>query len=363
MNSQLPVTLIAGAPGANEAELLHQLRAQSGPQRVTGIVPKTRRTPAKPGLVPTTVRLQRMGKGCSCCTVRSDVLVKVRKIAKAESADHVLIQAPASADLNTLTKTFTVADEHGRILSDVATLQTLVVVLRKGSLRAQLASPSGEALVARIALADAVVAEGAEEADAALIRAINPHAAIVTDSSAVNLAELQAEQPFELVQAQRRAELDHVFRQERPVAQHGVLQFAYRARRPFRAERLHQLLHDPVWGQVVLAKGAFWIASEHTQIGMLDTLAGKARTSAAGRWWAAVPPDQLPDSPSFRQRLQAVWHPAFGDRMQELALIAHGVDHEALRTKLDACLLTPAELTDPAQWPEWNNPLGWAVPE
>ena len=77
----LPVTVLAGSPIGDETWLLSRLRESTTDRRLTSIVPKGRARSRKPGMVPTTERLVRLGEGCGCCTVRGDLLPKIRKIA------------------------------------------------------------------------------------------------------------------------------------------------------------------------------------------------------------------------------------------------------------------------------------------
>ena len=159
MQGQLPVTVVTGSQGG-DAWLLESLRATSSDDRVTAIVPKGRRSSRGPGLVPTTERLVRMGQGCACCTVRGDLLTKVRKIVREGQAAHVLIQAPAHADLVTLAKTFTVADDQGKTLSSVASLQSVAVSIDTATFDSELRGKGGRGLVERIELADTIVLRG-----------------------------------------------------------------------------------------------------------------------------------------------------------------------------------------------------------
>lgn len=212
MIEQLPVTVVAGTPGSDETWLVDRVRAFSNPRRVTAIVPMRRRERTRsPGLLPTTPRLVRLGKGCSCCTVRGDLLTKVRRIASEDTADHILIQAPTHADLVTLAKTFTVADDRGEVLSSVARIQGVVLVVNGRSLRGDLQTSDGHLLVERIQLADVIVlCGGATHDSVATVRALNPHARVHGDGNDLSLEELRTDEAFDLASAQRRTSLADV---------------------------------------------------------------------------------------------------------------------------------------------------------
>lgn len=356
--SILPVTVLAGSPTGDEAWLLSRLREGTTDRRITSIVPKGRSRSRQPGLLPTTERLVRLGEGCGCCTVRGDLLPKIRRIATESTADHVLVQAPQHTDLVTLAKTFTVADANGEVLSSVARLQTLVVVVDGDSLGANLDGHHARRLVERIELADTIVIRGGDADAQELLRALNPHARLLTETGELSLDGLQSAQPFDLPSAQRRASLSDILdQQEIPASEDGA-RFAFRAHRPFHPGRLDALLREG-WGDILRASGAFWVATRPDIVGILHTIAGRSQISHGGRWWASVPPASRPQTPAFQQRVEESWHPAFGDRVQELAIVSLTGDEASLRERLTQCLITEEELREPDQWATWTDPFSW----
>lgn len=148
--------------------------------------------------------------------------------------------------------------------------------------------------------------------------------------------------------------------------------------------------------QVIRSKGFFWLASRMDWVGELSSVGGATQTSAAGFWFAArhrvdaqavgqplqtsitplpytdigwqrqqtqcwtapLPqPHEVGDASEYAA-MQRLWHPLWGDRRQELAVI--GVDMDAPRTRavLDACLLSDQELRQgPAQWQLLDDPF------
>lgn len=360
MQGQLPVTVVTGSQGG-DAWLLERLRATSSDDRVTAIVPKGRRSSRGPGLVPTTERLVRMGQGCACCTVRGDLLTKVRKIVREGQAAHVLIQAPAHADLVTLAKTFTVADDQGKTLSSVASLQSVAVSIDTATFDSELRGKGGRGLVERIELADTIVLRGDDTAEVlTLVRALNPEARICRDDEVLSLDALRPERPFDLTAAQRRASLRELLEEGQTAPVDGVSRFAFRARRPFHPQRLFLLLVEGLgWSGALRARGAFWVASRPGAVGMLDTVMGRSTTSQGGVWWSAVPESDRPRDPRFQRQLDAIWHPTYGDRMQEIAIVSLSADAPALRAALEQCLLTDEELAHPERWPSMPHPFPW----
>ena len=159
------VTILIGAPGTNGVKLARRLYQDDPATTVKAIVP----WPSKKGssnqgnltMVSTSERLKRLGSGCSCCTVRGDVLGKVRRIVDSSEADRVLIQASPQSDLDALAKTFSVADQNGAVLGDVAFIDQVVTVVDGSSLLKTLKSNSLHRLIEVVRTADSVWVDGA----------------------------------------------------------------------------------------------------------------------------------------------------------------------------------------------------------
>jgi G3E family GTPase len=352
--------------GLDNNRTLERLLSQQGDARITAIVPKRGRSKKKSSyaasVLPTTERLVRMGKGCACCTVRGDLMTKIQRIAAEKTADHIVIQATPHSDLVTLAKTFTVANEAGAVLSDVARLESIVMVVDARNLLSTLETPSARAMVERIELANVIVVEGLanghKDTNAhvlAILNALNSEARITPgDTEDIGLSSLKGEQPFNLADAQRRASQVN----EGTHASEETIRFTYHARRPFHPTRLHALIHNPLKG-VLRAKGAFWVASRPNFVGEINIAGGSRNTSAGGMWWAAVPEERHPQSDAFREFIQEVWHPAFGDRVQEISIVGFDIDQAALTALLDTCLMTDQELEKPEGWQALPHPFPW----
>lgn len=363
----IPVTVLTDSQHQDGSHILDRILTNQNGRRITAIVPKQGRKKKReslPGTVlATRERLVRMGKGCACCTVRGDLMTKIRRIAVNQSADHIVIWAEPNSDLTTLAKTFTVADETGSVLSDVAHLEHLVMVVDAQNLLSSLHTSGVRSMIQRIELANVIAVDGLGELEMdgleqvlAILDALNPEAHIARgDLPNLDLHSLKGAYPFDLSHAQQRAARDVPFKgsEENQL----VSPFTYRARHPFHPYRLHQLLSHLPHG-VLRAKGMFWVASHPNVAATLDIAGGSQETSPEGIWWDAVPIEQRPDSEAFRQFVRG-WDPAYGDRCQEINGIALGLDEARLRTLLDACLLTKDELRTPENWPAMNHPFSW----
>jgi G3E family GTPase len=344
------------------------LAAATG-ERVTAIVPKrgrrSRRGSGNKSIIQTSEHLVRLGQGCSCCTVRGDIRAKVGRLAAENAADHIVIQAAPQSDIVTLAKTFTVADDRGATLSQVAHLQNVVAVVDAREALQSLRSTSARRLVQQIELANVLLLDQTSDMSepelaqlTTVLEAINP-AAQVTRASAddISMSSLTASRPFDLDGAQYRATLATVL-DDSWAPSGDVSSLAYRARKPFHPARLHSLI-TRAWAGIVRAHGVFWVASRPDSVCMLDVAGSNWTTSVGGRWWASVPAEQQPNTPQFRAYRDEIWHPDFADRKQEIAFVGVSMDVDALRTALDACLLTDDELAAPDQWSRLPHPFSW----
>ena len=192
MNTALSVTVVTGGAGTDGATFLNDMLPDSKGQRLTVIIPaRSGQKPRKKNgvtVVPTTDCLKRLGQGCSCCTVRSDLMTKIKRIAAEQSADHIVVHLAPKSDLDTVGKTFTVADSHGFRLGDIARLESVITVIDASNALSTLASNSSGALIERIESASMLAFEssGAITPDqftqlVSTLRAINPGARIVGD--------------------------------------------------------------------------------------------------------------------------------------------------------------------------------------
>ena len=143
----------------------------------------------------------------------------------------------------------------------------------------------------------------------------------------------------------------------------GVASFVYRARRPFDPARFRAFLDKP-WPGVLRAKGHFWLATRPDWVGLLSVAGVQRRCEPLGFWWAAVPRQNWPQYPQFRQYLESRWDIDWGDRQQELVFIGTGMDEAGVRASLDDCLANAEKGFDPQSWRTLHDPFPtWQYPD
>lgn len=241
-----------------------------------------------------------------------------------------------------------------------------------------------------------------------ILSALNRDATLLfSEGKNVPLAQVLGTGKFNFVKAQlapgwmKELRGEHASESER----YGFQSFVYNARRPFHPARFHHLIHHEFDG-VLRAKGFFWLASRMDWVGQLAMVGAAIEATAAGHWYAArhrvragLLGSEIPDSlympapvprselgwQQFKQRfwtaplpraeevgdpddyaaMKALWDREYGDRRQQLAIIGIEMDQELIRARLDACLLTDAEMAlEPARWSTMADPFApWRASE
>ncbi|ACA12144.1 GTP-binding protein [Xylella fastidiosa subsp. multiplex] len=366
--------------------------------------------------------LVEFSNGCICCTLRDDLSKEVKRLALEQRYDYLLIESTGIGEPMPVAATFAVRDADGFCLSDVARLDTMVTVVDCSQFTALFSSMNtladlgqqadsddtrslADLLGQQIEFADTIVISKCDLIDAtqlarvrAVVRGLNRDAQIIeAHLGEVPLPQLVGTGRFDFTRAQLAPGWMRELRGEHTpeTEEYGVTSFVYRARRPFHPLRFNHLLAHGLSG-VIRSKGFFWLASHMDWVGELSSVGSATRTQAAGFWYAArhrvdvheenMPPQigiaPLPYTELGWQRqqndcwtaplpaphevsdpgeyvaMQRLWHPQWGDRRQELAVIGLDMDKDVARNELDACLLSNEELRmGPMYWSALPDPF------
>ncbi|MBY4731650.1 GTP-binding protein [Cupriavidus pauculus] len=368
MAARLPVTVLSGFTGAGKTTVLHQLMSQLG------------------------LRL-------AVIDSHDDLLASVARLAQTGAHDFAVIEADATDEPLGIAEAFAFEDEHGDGAPRVAHLDTLVTVVDASRFLqdyhdAEFLSARGlaahdeddrtvvDVLIDQIEVSDVIVINKIDLVDAGqlgrlhvVLRALNPRAELVDASHGnVPAARVLGTGRFDIDATPNAAGWQAALQGDAVPDAAGVSTLLYRRRRPFHPQRFADLIHTE-WmrehGDVLRSKGLFWLASRMDIAGDWSQAGGVCRPGAAGAWWAAIDATEWPADGPARAAIEADLVddglPAeYGDRRQELVLIGADLDVSALEARLDACLLSDAEMAEgpdawaayPDPFPDWGDAFG-----
>ncbi|BFO09948.1 GTP-binding protein [Serratia rubidaea] len=389
----LPVTVLSGFLGAGKTTVLNHILNNRQGMRVAVIVNDMSEVNIDAALLTNEITLDRqqeklveMSNGCICCTLREDLLVSVRELAQAGRFDYLLIESSGISEPLPVAETFTFEDEAGESLSQFARLDTLVTVVDGVNFLAQYQQAASlqevgqslgeddlrsvaDLLIEQIEFCDVILVSKTDlltpqqlaEVTAALA-SLNTEAKIIPIApGTLPLDEVLNTRRFSFERAQRAPGWLKELRGEHlpETENYGISSFVYRARRPFAPDRFYRLINgDWGGGNLLRSKGFFWLATRPQHAGQWSQAGGIARYGVAGLFWRAIPQEKWPQDDETRAQILQRWVEPFGDMRQELVFIGQHLPQAEIVRRLDACLLSDAEMAAGlTYWREMADPF------
>jgi len=387
-----PVTVLSGTLGAGKTTTLNHVLAESGDRDLAVLVNDMGEVNVDADLVAESSdisaeeeELIELDDGCICCELRGDLLDAIGNLTREREFDAIIVESTGVAEplpvAQTLTLGFDQSDldptefyeETGIEPLEACHMDTAVTVVDAHQFHSAMNStelldddgtekPLADLLVEQVEFCDVLLLNKCDLVDEetlaeieSVVETLQPRAEIVrTSHGRVDVDDIVDTGRFDFEEASRSAGWIEELREPHASAEeeHGVTSFVFEARRPFHPERFASLL-DEFPDAVVRSKGHFWLAGRETEAIMLNVAGRSVRVAPAGPWIAALPPEERQERREAIPELDESWDEEWGDRGTQLVLIGTDMDHDALRDRLDDCLLDDAEMA--ADWSAFED--------
>lgn len=312
---------------------------------------------------------------CVSCTLREDLLPLLVDLASRPSIERIMLELDPALEPEMVCWALEHVPVNGTVVTERLDVQAVITGIDHGRwleqasgdealAETELGMPEDERTVAQLVVgqaefADAIVFAGAAPDAWTSARTMAVLDRLAPRAPRMALAELDVPRLLRGIPADaRRGEVDDahgpLLRGQPPLdPDSGVSTLVFTARVPFHPERLHDAV-DVLLDGVVRTRGRVWLASQPDVALWLESAGGGLRVGHAGAWLAALDAGAWDHvAPERRAMASLRWHPVYGDRAQELVVIAHRADPEEIAAALRGALLTERELAE--GWRRWQD--------
>ncbi|MCB2199560.1 GTP-binding protein [bacterium] len=363
---KLPVTILSGFLGAGKTSVLNHILPRLDGKRVAVLVNDMSEISIDADLLKqghaTVLRgddqLVELANGCICCTLRDDFVAEVGRLAAEGQFDHLLIESTGISEPLPVAAAFSLPLHGEAQLGEIARIDTMATVVDAARFAADF--KSGDELRTRaIGISDeddrsiaGLLVDQIETADLllinktdlvsgedleqlrALLTQLNPAAEQrVTTFGAVDPDRLLGADGFDLKEAMKHTGWAAALRGEEPpeTEEYGISSLSWERSDPLHPGRFFELLHTPLWENVLRCKGFLYLAT---------------RPKRAAVWSQAADSGVLEPGQSWRM----IGKPP----AQRLVVIGQDMDREALIAALDICLVQQDEGVMDDPFPRWE---------
>jgi G3E family GTPase len=368
-----PVLLVSGQGDTDTltGELLRRQGTLVVEHRFDGHVVKRTLINLRHGVLTTAETALELAHGCVACTIRNDLLVLLRTLHRRDDVARIVVHLapwlepePICWAINHVRVRVGPGYVDGPAARDVEIAAVLVCIDTVTWLGRALGDADlddgrtvAQVVVGQAEFADVLVLTAPEPTSLAVLRRLAPRARLTVGVEHAELALAHLEPDT------RRGRSDDPHRPllagEPPLhADAQVTLMEFNARRPFHPQRLHTAI-DVLLEGVVRTRGRLWLAGRAEGAMWLESAGGGLRVSAAGKWLAAMPTQELAYvNPERRAFADLMWDQRFGDRHTAMAILLCGADAAEIHGALADALLTDDEMLAPQRWTDYPDPFG-----
>jgi G3E family GTPase len=268
----LPVTLVSGFLGSGKTSLLrHLLNEKESKTRYCVIVNEISEFNVdaiaieQGRLLQTDEKLVEMSNGCICCTLREDLLVKLKELQASGKYDRVIIESSGISEPMQVAETFFFPVDGKSLQEGIAPLTHCVSVVDASTLMETMGSNTApqeglsasgkdlsELLFDQIEFANVIIVNKTDLAARidellVLIKKLNPEATVIPAvHSRVDLDSIVGSPVFSVEMAQSsKGWMDDVRNPKAPeTLEYGISTISFKADKPFHPKRLYNWLTE-----------------------------------------------------------------------------------------------------------------------
>ena len=370
----IPVLLLTGYLGSGKTTLLNRLLNNRKGIRFAVIVNDIGEVNIdasliqKDGIVGTKDdSLVALQNGCICCTLKMDLVQQITDIVATGRFDYLVIEASGICEPEPIARTICsipyMGEQYTR--NGTARLDCIATVVdarrmrdefscAKDLLRGNLDEDDIESLVIQqVEFCNLILLNKASDVSAEelgmvkeIMRKLQPQAGIVEcDFGDVDFDRILNTGLFNYDSvAGSAAWIEEVEKgaveneEEGETEEYGIGTYVYFNRKPLDINKFDQFVARHWPAGVIRAKGMCYFSDSPDDCYIFEQAGTQIGMKNAGKWYAAMPEDELRVQLETDPTLRRDWDERYGDRMQKLVFIGRNLDREAIREALDFCL-------------------------